>query len=102
MVASSIGHIFVLLLNVLARLHELGHFVAVEDLLLVLGEAPLGVFGGGPARTVVHFVLHLFLDGTVAGLAFGAGVHLAEFLEEVVVAAEVLEEVLVLRTLDFA
>ena len=101
MVASSIGHIFVLLLDILARLHELGHLVAIEHLLLVLGKTARGVLGAVAGR-VVHLILHLLLDRAVAGLAFGAGVDFAELLQEVVRASQVLEEVLVLRTLQFA
>lgn len=102
MVACSIGHIFVLLFDVLAWLHEFGHLVAVEDLLLVFGApVALGILGA-PLDVVLHFVLHLLFDLVLAGLAVGVGLDFAELLEEVVVAAQVLEEVFVLRALHFS
>jgi hypothetical protein len=91
-----VGDIFILLLYVLSRFHELGHFVAVEYLFLLFGvSATLGGVGVVSALGVVHFLVHLLLYLAGGEVRVGVGVDLAELVEEVVAGGEVLEEVVV-------
>ena len=81
MLELAVGDVVVLLLDVLARLHQFRHLVAVEDLLLVLGT-------GGLLALVPHLALAVLL------LHLARPLHVVlDLLAELLLLAQVLQDV---------